>query len=290
MNYRRAAERLFITQPALSTAIKQLEHQIGVALFTRSTREVALTELAAAWLPTVRDALGGVDSAVEDLVAMSRRNRRIRLGYLIGTGADVLFRLVRHFEASYPEISLDTKEFDFSDPTAGLADRTTEVALIRPPVDLPEHRMLLLDAEDWVACLPRDHRLAQRSEVSIAELLDDPIVVAPASAGRWRDYWMAMDARDSKPPTIAAVAATYEEETTTIARGLGISFTSEASARLYNRQGIAYVPIVDRRRNYTALAWDPAHVSDDAAALIRQVRNEWVFEEGRATERPATYF
>ena len=99
-----------------------------------------------------------------------------------------------------------------------------------------------------------------------------------------------MDARDSKPPTIAAVAATYEEETTTIARGLGISFTSEASARLYNRQGIAYVPIVDRRRNYTALAWDPAHVSDDAAALIRQVRNEWVFEEGRATERPATYF
>ena len=290
MNYRRAAERLFITQPALSTAIKQLEHQIGVALFTRSTREVALTELAAAWLPTVRDALGGVDSAVEDLVAMSRRNRRIRLGYLIGTGADVLFRLVRHFEASYPEISLETKEFDFSDPTAGLADRTTEVALIRPPVDLPEHRMLLLDAEDWVACLPRDHRLAQRSEVSIAELLDDPIVVAPASAGRWRDYWMAMDARDSKPPTIAAVAATYEEETTTIARGLGISFTSEASARLYNRQGIAYVPIVDRRRNYTALAWDPAHVSDDAAALIRQVRNEWVFEEGRATERPATYF
>jgi DNA-binding transcriptional LysR family regulator len=238
----------------------------------------------------VRDALGGVDSAVEDLVAMSRRNRRIRLGYLIGTGADVLFRLVRHFEASYPEISLETKEFDFSDPTAGLADRTTEVALIRPPVDLPEHRMLLLDAEDWVACLPRDHRLAQRSEVSIAELLDDPIVVAPASAGRWRDYWMAMDARDSKPPTIAAVAATYEEETTTIARGLGISFTSEASARLYNRQGIAYVPIVDRRRNYTALAWDPAHVSDDAAALIRQVRNEWVFEEGRATERPATYF
>jgi DNA-binding transcriptional LysR family regulator len=290
LNYRRAAERLFITQPALSTAIKQLEHQIGVALFTRSTREVALTEVAAAWLPTVRDALGGVDSAVEDLVAMSRRNRRIRLGYLIGTGADVLFRLVRHFEASYPEISLETKEFDFSDPTAGLADRTTEVALIRPPVDLPEHRMLLLDAEDWVACLPRDHRLAQRSEVSIAELLDDPIVVAPASAGRWRDYWMAMDARDSKPPTIAAVAATYEEETTTIARGLGISFTSEASARLYNRQGIAYVPIVDRRRNYTALAWDPAHVSDDAAALIRQVRNEWVFEEGRATERPATYF
>jgi DNA-binding transcriptional LysR family regulator len=67
LNYRRAAKRLFITQPALSTAIKQLEHQLGVMLFTRSTREVALTELGQAWLPKVRDALKGIDAAVDDL-------------------------------------------------------------------------------------------------------------------------------------------------------------------------------------------------------------------------------
>lgn len=289
LNYRRAAERLFITQPALSTAIKQLEHQTGATLLRRNTRGVALTDVGAAFLPAAIDALRTVDSAIDELVALSARDRRIRLGYLIGTGADVLFRLVRHFEAAYPEIKVEPKEFDFSDPTAGLADGTTEVAIIRPPVDLPDHRMLILDAEDWVACLPRDHRLAGRTEVSIAELLDDPIVVAPGSAGRWRDYWMAMDSRGGIPPTIAAVAATYEEETTTIARGLGISFTSEASARLYNRQGIVYVPIVDRRRNYTALAWHPARLSEEAAALIRQVRDEWSFDEGRAVERPATY-
>ncbi len=216
LNYRRAAERLFITQPALSTAIKQLEHQLGVMLFTRTTREVALTELGQAWMPKVRDALHGIDAAVDDLIDLSAHYRRIRLGYLIGTGADLLFRLVRNFEAAYPEITLEPREFDFSDPTAGLADGTTEVAIIRPPVDLPEHRMFILDAENWVACLPRDHPLAGRSELAIAELLDDPIVVAPATAGRWRDYWMAMDARGGKPPTIAAVAATYEEETTTV--------------------------------------------------------------------------
>jgi DNA-binding transcriptional LysR family regulator len=149
--------------------------------------------------------------------------------------------------------------------------------------------MLILDAEDWVACLPRDHRLAGRSELTIAELLDDPIVVAPTSAGRWRDYWMAMDARDGRPPTIAAVAATYEEETTTIARGLGISFTSAASARLYDRQGIVYVPIVDRPRNYTALAWHPANLSREAAELIRHVREQWSFGKGHFRELAATY-
>src|SRR3954467_14372979 len=129
LNYRRAAERLFITQPALSTAIKALEHQTGVTLFRRNTRAVALTDLGAVWLPRVRDALRGVDAAVDDLIATSMRDRRIRLGYLIGTGADVLFRLVRHFETAYPEITVEPKEFDFSDPTAGLAGGTTEVAI-----------------------------------------------------------------------------------------------------------------------------------------------------------------
>jgi len=257
-------------------------------LFTRSTREVALTELGAAWLPKVHEALHGIDSAVDDLIGLSAHYRRIRLGYIIGTGADLLFRLVRHFEVAHPEITVEPREFDFSDPTAGLADGTTEVAIIRPPVDLPEHRMFILDSENWVACLPRDHPLARRSELTIAELLDEPIVVAPSTAGRWRDYWMAMDAREGKPPTIAAVAATYEEETTTIARGLGISFTSEASARLYNRQGIVYVPITDRPRNYTALAWHPAGLSHEAAELVRHVREEWSFGEGHAVERPAT--
>ncbi|MHA3023969.1 LysR family transcriptional regulator [Mycobacterium sp. BMJ-28] len=287
LNYRRAAERLFITQPALSTAIKALEHSFGVVLFTRSTREVALTELGAAWLPQVRKAISGVESVIDDLVTLAQRDRRIRLGYLIGTGADLLFRLARHFEAAEPDIRLEPREFDFNDPTAGLADGTSEVAIIRPPVDLPEHRMFILDAESWVACLPRDHRLAHRTELSITELLDDPIVVAPASAGCWRDYWMAMDVR-SAPPTIAAVAATYEEETTTIARGLGISFTSEASARLYDRPGIAYVPIVDRPRNYTALAWNPTTLSPEAAALVSHVREQWSFGEGEAGERSAT--
>ncbi|HYO02271.1 MAG TPA: LysR family transcriptional regulator [Mycobacterium sp.] len=51
LNFRRAAEKLFITQPALSTAIKALEHQTGATLLRRNTRGVALTDVGAAFLP-----------------------------------------------------------------------------------------------------------------------------------------------------------------------------------------------------------------------------------------------
>jgi DNA-binding transcriptional LysR family regulator len=289
LNYRRAAEKLFITQPALSTAIKQLEHHFGVSLFIRSTREVALTDLGAAWLPQVQQALGGVDAVVENLVTLSgTRQGRLRFGYLIGTGADLLFRIVRHFETAYPDVIVEPIEFDFADPTAGLADGAAEVALIRPPVDLPEHRMLILDSESWVACLPRDHRLAGRPEVHIAELLDDPIVCAPLTAGSWRDYWLAMDARGHRPPTIAAVAATYEAETTLIARGLGISFTTSSVARFYDRPGIVYVPITDRPPCFTALAWHPARLTPQSDALIRHVQEQWNFGDGEEIPVPAT--
>ena len=276
LNYRRAAEKLFISQPALSTAIKQLEHQFGIALFRRNTREVALTDLGAAWLPQVQQALGGIDAIVTNLVTLSGTRRGLlRLGYLIGTGADLLFRIVRHFEAAYPDVTVEPIEFDFANPTAGLADGSTEVALIRPPVDLPEHRLMILDSESWVACLPRDHRLAERDEVEIAELLDDPIICAPAAAGSWRDYWMAMDVRGNRPPTIAGVAATYEAETTMVARGLGISFTTSSVARFYDRPGITYVPITDRPQSYTALAWHPGTLSPQADALVRHVQEQW---------------
>jgi DNA-binding transcriptional LysR family regulator len=285
LNYRRAAERLFITQPALSTAIKQLEHQFGVQLFTRNTREVALTDLGAAWLPQVQQAIAGVDAVVDNLVTLSgTRHGVLRVGYLIGTGADLLFRVVRHFEAAYPEVTVEPMEYDFSDPTAGLADGSTEVAIIRPPVDLPDHRILVLDSEAWVACLPRDHPLADRREVQIAELLDDPIVCAPLTAGTWRDYWLAMDVRGNRPPTIAAVAATYEAETTSIARGLGISFTSSSVARFYDRPGIVYVPITDRPPSLTALAWNPAELSPQAEALVRHVQQHWNFGDATGPE------
>ena len=86
---------------------------------------------------------------------------------------------------------------------------------------------------------------------------------------------LAMDARSGRAPTIAAVAATYEEETTFVARGLGISSTTRSSARLYNRPGIVYVPISDPRPSHTALVWNPATITREGELLVRLVQKDW---------------
>lgn len=270
LNYRKAAERLFISQPALSAAIRQLEGQVGDRLFDRDTRSVALTAVGREWLPYVRSALREVDSAV-DAVAALVGNSHVRLGYLTGTGADLLFRLLDGVDRELPEMAIDATEYDFSDPSAGLGSGASDIALLRPPVDVAGLETAVVAEESWVACLPRTHRLAGRSKLSISELLDEPIIVAPVSAGGWRDYWMATDARHGRPANIVAEAANYEAETTLIARGIGISFTTSALVRLYDRPRIRFVPIVDRPVSYTSLAWRAGRPSTPSRQLIQHM-------------------
>jgi DNA-binding transcriptional LysR family regulator len=270
LNYRRAAERLFISQPALSAAIRQLEQSIGTALFRRDTHSVTLTSAGIAWRPHVTSALAEVDAALaaaETLVNQAP----VRIGYLIGTGADLLFRLIDDVGRSAPGVAVTTTEYDFSDPSAGLADGSSDIALLRPPVGVPDIEMAIVAEETWVACLPRTHRFAQRSELTIDELLDEPIIVAPRSAGMWRDYWMAADARGGRPANVAAEAATYEAETTLVARGVGLSFTTSSMTRLYDRPGIVFVPITGRPVSYTTLAWNPARLSPTADRVVRHM-------------------
>ncbi len=272
LNYRRAAERLYISQPALSAAIHQLEQLVGGRLFDRDTRSVSLTSFGADWLPSVRSALREVDAAME-AAAKLIDNAHIRIGYLIGTGADLLFQLLESIDQELPGLTIETTEYDFSDPTAGLGVGTSDIALIRPPVGLEGLEMAVVAEESWVACLPRAHRLALRTSLRIEELLDEPIVVAPESAGHWRDYWMAAEARGGRPAIITGEAATYEAETMLVSRGVGLSFTTSSMTRLYLRPGIVFVPIVDRPISYTTLAWKPSELSASGRKLVQHMLN-----------------
>lgn len=267
LNYRRTAEKLYITQPALSGSIQQLERILGERLFDRDTRSVALTAVGREWLPHVEKALAEVDAALE-IAAKLVDHAHVRIGYLIGTGADLLFQLLDGVDKALPGLSIETVEHDFSDPTAGLLAGAVDIALLRPPVDVPDIEMQVVAKESWIACLPRTHPLADRTQLRIGELLDEPIVVAPKSAGRWREYWYAADARDGVAPTIAAEAATYEAEVTLVSRGVGISFTTSSLARLYGRPGVRFVPIVDRPVSYTSIAWRRQHLTHSATRLV----------------------
>lgn len=274
-HFGRAAERLHVSPPWLSQTIKDLERALGVRLLARTTRSVALTDAGAIFATLAGRAVRDLETAVAS-VAERGRQRRITLGYTIGAGLDLVPDLLRTFTARHPDLTVTTREFDFSDPTAGLREREVDIAVVRPPIGLTGLVSIDLLTEPRVACLPEGHRLAERETVRVEELLAEPIVAAPTSPGPWRDYWILTDYRTSPAPVVAE-APTFEAELHLIARGVGISISAMAASRWYRRPGVAFVPISDLEPCHVALAWRPESttlVADLVAVATNVVTHE----------------
>lgn len=118
----------------------------------------------------------------------------IRVGYIIGAAVDIVPRVLRAHAEQCPDVQVQTTEFDFSRPAARLDNGCGDVAIVRPPIDVRGAQLRTLATEPRVACLPESHRLAERDEVSVYELLDEPIIAAPGH-GPWRDYWLCCEYR-----------------------------------------------------------------------------------------------
>ncbi|HET7902313.1 MAG TPA: LysR family transcriptional regulator [Candidatus Nanopelagicales bacterium] len=274
LHFGRAAARLHVSQPALSLAIQQLEKSLGVALLARSTRSVSLTPAGADFLAKIGPALNAVDMALDSARRWAEGTRGLlRLGYLIGAGLDRLPRLLREFADAYPEIRVETVEYDFAHPTAGLGSGDVDLALVRPPIEVKGARYLEISQEGWVACLPSNHRYAQRRSIKVRDILREPIVAAPKSAGGWRDYWLASEFRDQQPAEVVAEAATFEAEFTAVAQGKGISITSETASRYYLRPGVVFVPIADAPPCSVSLAWPRVGASPAALRFVKLARD-----------------
>lgn len=244
LNFVRASQRLLVSQPALSQTIMQFESSLGVKLFERTTRKVALTEAGRDVLKDAEQVLDQLSQLVDNACAHARGTRgSLKVGFLIGAGVDLMPQILRAFTERFPDVNLLVKEFDFSAPGAGI-DAGMDVSVLRPPIGATGIEFTTLMEETCVACLPASHRLANAKVVSIYDLLDDPIVAAPCR-GVWREYWTGDDYRKGRAAPIVHEAATVESELQVVASGRGISITAESTARFYARPGVSFPVISD---------------------------------------------
>ncbi|MEV3861358.1 LysR family transcriptional regulator [Streptomyces sp. NPDC050095] len=255
----RAAERLYISQPALTKQIKQLENLLGVDLFTRSRAGMALTDAGRALAERTPAVVDAWDAALrETRGAASRAARVLRVGFVASAANELTQRIVAEFARRRPGWKVELTQTAWDDPTAGLASGAADAAFIRLPVPGQDafHLEVLITEPRWVG-LPLHHRLADRDVVDFTDLLDEPYVAAPAGTGRWRDYWLALDERAGHPVTIGATAHNPDEWLTAIAHGHGISLTPEATARFYQRPDVVYRPVRGVSESEVAVAWAP---------------------------------
>ncbi|MCX5037207.1 MULTISPECIES: LysR family transcriptional regulator [Streptomyces] len=264
----RAAQRLYVSQPALTKQIRQLESALGAPLFTRSRSGMALTGPGRALAARVPGLLAGWQAALRETRSAARRADRIlRVGFLASAANEATQPIIAEFARRRPDWRVEMRQAAWSNPTAGLADSDVDVALVRLPFPRQETlRVVELFNEPRCVALPENHPLAGRGTIDFRELWDEPFVAAPPETGPWREYWLAADERDGHPTRIGAVTEQPDDWLTAIANGYGVALAPESAARFYTRPGVVHRPVTGIGPSRVAVAWARA---DDADPVVQ---------------------
>ncbi|MEX2969399.1 LysR family transcriptional regulator [Streptomyces sp. C184] len=270
----RAAERLHLTQPAVSRTLRQLEQELGIRLVDRSTHHLALTPDGRAFRDRARIAVTAFDRA---LATAHHTEWPLRLGHAWSAAGTDTTALLRRWREEHPETPLELLRID--DRTAGLARGDVDAALLRGEVQAPGLITEQLATEPRVAGLPADDPLAGRTSLSLTELTDRTIALNTVSGITTLDLWPA----GARPASSITIGNT-DDWIAAITGGRAVGVTTSATAEMHPHPAMAYVPLTGAPPVPVVIAWrdGPGHPRiPDLIALARDVI-------GRATggERP----
>ena len=245
LHFGHAAEQLGIAQPHVSRRIKQLEDDLGVALFLRNRRNVKLTEAGRVFLTEARRVLADVDLAREHTreSALGRRGR-LNLTLIASAMLGVLPAILNAFRNRYPDVHFAVRELDSTTQFEALAAETTDVAFVHPAPRSPAaFAQILLERDPLVAVLPAGHRLAGQKAIALADLADDPWIMFPREASTAiYDRIMATCERAGFVPGIVQEAAPVPTRLGLVASGFGVHLVHKAW-EIMRYPGIVYVPV-----------------------------------------------
>ena len=254
----RAAARLHLSQPSLSAQIRYLEEQVGVGLFERGPRGMTLTPAGEAFAAQARAALAAASAAIEDArQAAIGTTGKLKVGLIVGTQIELTSRILRTFRERFPDVTLEFAEHSFADPSAGLNTGDVDLAFVMPPIQHDGLRLEPLFQAPRVVVLASSHPLARRGgPISVAELFDEPWIIADTDDAICRDYWLAMEHRTA-PPKLGYRTRSLDKFIQLAAAGQVVGLAASWVEQAFSRPGITFVPVPDVAPAITALAWHP---------------------------------
>ncbi|MFB7090312.1 LysR substrate-binding domain-containing protein [Streptomyces sp. NPDC056296] len=281
-HFGKAAERLHMAQPPLSQAIRRLEKELGVELFTRTTRQVALTRAGGVFRTDVQRILLSVDEAVTRVARFAEGAEGVlRVGLTGSASYRQLPALARLVKRELPHVLLEVHtEMLTPAQEAGLLERRLDIGVLRPPLRQVGLTHRPVATEPLVVAVPEEHWLAESDAVRMEQLRHENFIM----------YAATLDSVVNDTVVRGCLAAGFyphcaHEVTETsaalalVAAGLGVAVLPD-SIRSAPREGVRCRRIEDAPTVRLDLAWR----EDDDGPLLRNVlhaleRND-VFLEG----------
>jgi DNA-binding transcriptional LysR family regulator len=268
LHFARAASKMGLQPASLGRHIRLLEEALGARLLTRTTRSVSLTEDGILLLDEVRPILGKLD----DLASRFRAGRHqtisiLRIGAIDSAAAGLVPLLLQDFRMIDPDTTTQLVEDKSIRLIPKLLAGRLDIILIRPREGLSRSLVVKpLFFETAVVAMPAEHPMATLPEISIDDLIDEPLIV-PERRSRPHSHDLTMDlfASIGLRPRIAQIADEKQTIINMVAAGIGSAIVPRWTSKLA-LSGVRYIPI--------KLPGDkPIEKLPLAAAWIKQVRD-----------------
>jgi len=257
LHFGRTAERMGISQPGVSEAVRVLESRLGVRVFDRTSRRVRLTPAGEGLKRDLVPALAALDRALAETSQLSRAVRGLlRVGFVLTTEGPALSRLIAAFQARYPACEVRLQEVETFDAYRALRRGDIDVLCNWLAVDEPD-----LTASAAFAYYQRalavaaTHRLAGQPAVSIEELAGEEVaLLPPTTPSAVYDLLVPPRTPSGHPIRRTQPVQTINEILSLVARGRIVHPTS-STVPIFNRDDVVLVPIDDLPPLPLGLVW-----------------------------------
>jgi DNA-binding transcriptional LysR family regulator len=284
LNFGRAAEELHTAQPSLSQQILQLERELGVRLFERTKRHVALTEEGRLLLPEARALVERVATLSETMRGASATPRGpLQIGSITASTIGVLPRVLPGFQERFPLVRFTVETLPIDEQIRALVERRLDVGILRLPVSDERLASTLIAQESIYVVVRRVHPLASRATIPVRAVGGETLITLRSErSGGFYDRIYAV--LRSHAVRIHGSIETPDIETciALVACGLGVGFVSSIT-RAIQLEGIVYRKLSPATTVETlALAWRRDRWSSPAVrAFVEHVRDARVTFDAR---------
>ncbi len=256
LHFGRAAQRLHLSQPALSRQIAALESELGVPLFERGTRSVALTVAGRRFAVDARALLAGLEQAARNAQAAALGEQgALSVGFTMCAAYSVVPGLARAYGAAFPAVALQIRELFPADLLTHVSEGKIDAAITLPIERTADIEIREIHREPLCAVLAADHRLAGAAAVELAELAGDGFVQSPREVSpALHDVIVGSCKRAGFEPQVRLEAQLQQTILTLVAERVGVALVPQ-SMRRTQLDGIVFKPVTDAPRIQLMLAW-----------------------------------
>jgi DNA-binding transcriptional LysR family regulator len=234
LHFRRTAELIHLSQPALSLQIRALEEEVGVRLFERNRRKTTLTAAGLAFRKDAAAAVLQLDQAIRGArLAASGKLGLLRVGFISTAGNEIVPNIIRRFRESNPEVEFSLRNILTTDQIQMLALGSLDMGFLRLPIgEHPELEVIGVHREPFVLVVPVSHELAKRKRVRLRDVSGQDFVMYERTyAPGFHDLIFGMLRDAGIVPNISQTAGQMPTLISLVDAGMGISILPASAVK-----------------------------------------------------------